>query len=110
MKPLTKEERKICRRVLGAVRGYCFDQPEIKVMLVGSRATRTAHDRSDYDFVLDAGRPIAFEDYAALKVICDNLPTLYGIDLVDWHRASADFKMLAGPERMEITPELVMGA
>ena len=106
---LSPHERKICRRVLGAVRGYCFDQPDIHVYLVGSRATGRAREKSDFDFVLDAGKPIEFDDYAALKLICKEI-TLFGIDLVDWHRASADFKMLAGPERMEITPELVMGA
>jgi hypothetical protein len=109
MNRLSEHERKICRRVLGAVRGYCFDQPGIHVYLVGSRATGRARDTSDFDFVLDAGSPIDFDDYAALKQICKEI-TLHGIDLVDWHRASADFKMLAGPERLEITPELVMGA
>lgn len=109
MTTLSPTERKICRRVLGAVRGYCFDQPDIRLYLVGSRATGRARERSDFDFVLDAGRPLDFDDYAALKLICKEI-TLFGIDLVDWHRASEDFKMLAGPERLEITPELVMAA
>lgn len=42
MTTLSPAERKICRRVLGAVRGYCFDHPEIRVYLVGSRATGQA--------------------------------------------------------------------
>ena len=106
---LTPKERKVCRRVLGAVRGYCFDQPEIRVYLVGSRATGRAGECSDYDFVLDAGRPIEFDDYAALKLICREI-TSRRIDLVDWHRASEDFKSLAGPERLEITPQIVLEA
>src|SRR6267378_260872 len=69
--------------------------PAYRVFLFGSRATRTAGERSDIDIGIEGPAPVP---RAALAAIHDELeapPTLYTIEVVDFARVSEKFRQVA---------------
>jgi predicted nucleotidyltransferase len=65
----------------GELKGY-------RILLFGSRATRTAHDRSDFDIGVYGESALSLKTFHKILDFIDQLPTLYGIDWVDLNRAS----------------------
>ena len=84
------------------VRQRLAGHPHMKLSLVGSRAAGTARPRSDFDFVVDAGKPLPPADWHELLDGIRDLPTLYKIEVVDWRGASEDFKQLATPQAITL--------
>lgn len=97
---LKPEDQRICRLVLDETSRSMAGHHDFSLYLVGSRATGEAWPRSDFDFVIDAGEALPGRIINPLRENLDLLPIGYGIDLVDWHRCSDQFRELAGPQRV----------
>ena len=64
--------------ILDMIRNACIEAGAQKVILFGSRAKGTHHERSDFDIAV-AG----VTDMILLQQMIEELPTLYEIDVVD---------------------------
>jgi predicted nucleotidyltransferase len=74
------------------------DSSRYDLILFGSRATRTSHERSDYDFGILAksgtnAPRLAFRDLLMIERVVKSLPAL--IDLVDFQAVSPEFREYA---------------
>jgi predicted nucleotidyltransferase len=67
------------------VRRHLSD-PAYRVFLFGSRATGTAHDRSDIDIGIERSALVPREALAAIHEEIEEAPTLYTVDVVDFKR------------------------
>jgi predicted nucleotidyltransferase len=82
------------RRLLGIIRS----SPELqdaRVFFFGSRVTGGGNERSDVDVGILAKGPIPARVWLALQEALEDLPTLYSVDLVDFHRVPAAFREIA---------------
>jgi predicted nucleotidyltransferase len=75
-----------------------------KVWVFGSRAKNTAKKFSDLDLVMDAGKPLAFADLAAIRFDFEESPLPYKVDVVDWHAISESFQKLIQADRILLLP------
>jgi len=66
-----------------------------RVFYFGSRADGTAHERSDYDIGIDAGKKISAKVMIEIQEELDQLPTLLKFDWVDFYSVTDDFKQIA---------------
>lgn len=57
--------------------------PDIEVLWFGSWPQGKARPHSDIDMAISIGAPISPERMSILQEAVDDLPTLYGIDIVD---------------------------
>jgi predicted nucleotidyltransferase len=69
--------------------------PSYRVFLFGSRATGTAHARSDIDIGIEGPQAVPRAALAAIEDELDEAPTLYTIDIVDFARVSETFRRVA---------------
>lgn len=76
------------------VRSHMSD-PAYRVFVFGSRATGTAHERSDIDIGIDGPQPVAYDVLSAIREELDESPTLYSIDVVDFARVPEKFRNVA---------------
>jgi uncharacterized protein len=77
------------------VRRHLPDQ-SYRVFLFGSRATGTAHPRSDIDIGIEGPEAVPGAVLAAIEDELDEAPTLYTIEIVDFARVSDAFRRVAG--------------
>jgi predicted nucleotidyltransferase len=96
------EDHRICRLVLDETIRAMAGQRVFSLYLVGSRATGEASPLSDFDFVIDAGEALPSRIINPLRENLELLPVGHGIDLVDWHQCSDQFRELAGAQRMAL--------
>ena len=73
-----------------------------RAFFFGSRVTRTASPRSDLDVGIEVPSPVPAEILRAIKLRCENIRTLYSIDIVDFAGTSDDFKKVAKTKIEEI--------
>ncbi len=76
------------------VRGHLPD-PAYRIFLFGSRATGTAHARSDTDTGTEGPGPVPRETLAAIDEEIEEAPTLYTIEVVDFARVPESFRQVA---------------
>jgi uncharacterized protein len=69
--------------------------PSYCVFLFGSRATGTAHPRSDIDIGIEGPAAVPGAVLAAIEDEIDDAPTLYTIEIVDFARVSEAFRRVA---------------
>lgn len=69
--------------------------PSYRVFLFGSRATGTAHERSDIDIGIEGPEAVPGAVLAAIEDELDEAPTLYTIEIVDFARVSEAFRRVA---------------
>jgi predicted nucleotidyltransferase len=69
--------------------------PAYRVFLFGSRAARSAHERSDIDIGIEGPVPVPLAIMAAIEDDLDEAPTLYTIEVVDFARVSDGFRRVA---------------
>jgi predicted nucleotidyltransferase len=65
--------------------------PAYRVFLFGSRATRSAGERSDIDIGIEGPAPVSRAALAAIHDEFEEAPTLYTIEVVDFARVSRNF-------------------
>lgn len=82
------------RNAAAIVRRHLPD-PFYRVFLFGSRATGTAHARSDIDIGIDGPAAVPGAVLAAIEDELDEAPTLYTIEIVDFARVSEAFRRVA---------------
>jgi hypothetical protein len=90
----------LTREVLRIV-GHYLDLTEYRVFFFGSRVSGTASPRSDIDVGIDGPRAVPSELMSKIREEIENLPVLYRIDVVDFQRASSDFRAVAS-EHIEL--------
>ena len=80
----------IARQVAGIVASIVHDS-SIRVLLFGSWADGTPRPHSDIDLAIDGG-PVTGSQMTDIREACDQMSTLYTVDLVDLARASTEFR------------------
>jgi hypothetical protein len=84
-------------------------QGSFRLFLAGSRSRKVNSPWSDYDFVLKTADSIDPNVWLALLAAIDELPTLHGIDLVDWSRVSVSFQKVTTPDLIEVLHDGQLG-
>lgn len=84
----------VARHAAAIVRRHLPD-PAYRIFLFGSRASGTAHDRSDIDIGIEGPTPVPRATLVAIEDEIDEAPTLYTIEIVDFARVSDSFKRVA---------------
>ena len=84
-----EEILEMIRRVMSS---HTCELAGFRVLLFGSRAEETAHERSDFDIGVDGAGPFPLEVFYRIEDALDELPTLYCIDWVDLNNVSPDFR------------------
>lgn len=88
--PLEKLKKEILEIV-----GRHLDASKYRVFFFGSRVSGTGTDRSDIDVGIEGPEPIPYDVLFAIREEVERLPMLYTIDVVDFSRASEDFREVA---------------
>ena len=68
---------------------------DYRVFFFGSRIDGSGTDRSDIDIGVEGPRHIPLKIFREIKEELDKIPTLYQIDIVDFHDVSSDFREIA---------------
>ena len=84
---MTREEQ-ILEWITQGMRQFARDLAGHRVVLFGSRASRTHRERSDFDIGVYGGAPLPLGVFYKIGDYLDGLSTLYRIDWVDLDRAS----------------------
>jgi predicted nucleotidyltransferase len=71
------------------------NEPRVKVLLFGSRATGRSDPRSDIDLGIDVGHPIDPATLVRLREAFEELAILQKVDVVDLALLDADFRRVA---------------
>lgn len=82
------------KKILAIVAKY-LSLDEFRVFFFGSRVSGTASERSDIDVGIEGPTPIPLEVLSKIREAVDDLPILYKIDVIDFHRVSNDFREVA---------------
>ncbi|MBI4583196.1 MAG: nucleotidyltransferase domain-containing protein [Planctomycetes bacterium] len=75
---------------------------QYRLYLYGSRARGNPSPYADFDFLIIGDRAVPEQLLTALRSRLEELPTLYSIDLVDFHQASRDFQEIACKHMKEV--------
>lgn len=67
---------------------YSEDLSGYKVILFGSRASRSHREKSDFDLGIYGDTPVSLKTFYKIGDFLESLPTLYRIDWVDLNRAN----------------------
>ena len=70
--------------------------------LFGSRSTRNHTKYSDFDFCVVGEKPVSSKKINKLKEAIENMDTLYSIDVVDFQKASLEFREIVEKEMVKI--------
>ena len=93
---LTADNTKRIQEIIDAIITVCEEHKDLltdkKLIMFGSRAAGNSKERSDFDLGILSGKPVNPVSLYRLKVIFDELPTLYTIDLVDLNNVSESFR------------------
>lgn len=86
--------KKLKKEILGILEKH-LDLKKFKVFFFGSRVAGKGTDHSDIDIGIEGPEPVPYEFMAQIQEELENLPTLYKIEVVDFHEVSAKFKKVA---------------
>jgi predicted nucleotidyltransferase len=98
-----REVLDVARRVAAVVRRITGDSG-YRVVLFGSWALGRAVERSDIDVGILGPCEVDPAAMTEIREVCESLPTLYTIDLVDLAGVSADLRSVALAEGIEVEP------
>ena len=79
-----------------------LDSSQFKLVLVGSRASGTHHEFSDFDFVIIGKGPVSSSILTKIRTEIDEIKTFYSIDIVDFHRGTPEFRQVASKNMKEV--------
>lgn len=96
--PLEKLKREILEIV-----GRHLNLAHYRVFFFGSRVSGAGTDRSDIDIGIEGVEPVPAAALLAIEQEMENIPTLYKIQIMDFHDADARFKNVAFRHRELIT-------
>jgi predicted nucleotidyltransferase len=88
-------EEQILQLIRECLSGFDESLRGYRVFLFGSRATGTAHERSDFDLGVFGAEPFPLKPFYEIENALENLPTLYRIDWLDLNRVSDEFRDVA---------------
>src|SRR5215469_2528410 len=71
-----------------------------KAWVFGSRATGRARRYSDLDLVIDAGRPLSFDETAKLSEAFSESDLPYRVDVVDWRVVDDHWRHILAARRV----------
>jgi predicted nucleotidyltransferase len=95
---ITEVKKEIIKILNSELTGLKFN-----AFFFGSRVIGTNTDTSDLDVGIEGETPVPDNVLRSIKTRCDNIPTLYMIDIVDFSLLSEDFKKVA-KEKIEAVP------
>lgn len=81
-------------QILGIL-GKHLDLSKCRVFFFGSRVDGTGSERSDIDVGIEAPEPIPSVAMLDIQEEIENLPTLYKIEVVDFHNVTPKFRKVA---------------
>lgn len=73
-----------------------------QVYLFGSRALKTNNSFSDFDFLINMGKKIPNPQLSQIKESLSRLPTLYSLDISDYHALDPEFLQTIQKDLIEI--------
>lgn len=82
------------KEIMGIVSKF-LDPKQYKVFYFGSRVSGKADENSDIDIGIEGPETIPLSVISQIKESVSNIPTLYTIDLVDFHAVPSDFAQIA---------------
>ena len=82
---IKEEIRNVFRRMNDELRGY-------QVFLFGSRASKTAHEHSDFDVGVYGKQRLPPKTFAKAQDLLEDIETLYTIDWVDLNDTTEKFR------------------
>ncbi len=83
------------RRELRSIVAQHLDLDQYQLIFFGSRVAGRGGPRSDIDVGILGPKPIPLGVMRAMREAVEDVPTLYTIDLVDFTRASDQFRRVA---------------
>lgn len=83
--------------------GKRLDLARYRVFFFGSRVTGRWTERSDIDVGVEGPRPISARTWLDIQEEIEALPTLYKIEVVDFHSVSPKFREVARQHTEPIT-------
>lgn len=93
----------VARRVAAIVRRVTAD-PGYRVLLFGSWVSGRAAERSDIDIGILGPCEVDPATMAEIRETCEELPTLYTVDLVDLAGVPPDLRRVALADSLEMEP------
>jgi len=93
---------KLKKEILQIV-GKHLDLNQYRVFFFGSRVSGRADERSDIDVGIEGPRPVHSGAMLEIEEEVENLPTLYKIDVVDFHDVGEKFKQVTKQYREMLT-------
>jgi len=85
---------KLKKEILGIIGKY-LDLKKYKIFFFGSRVEGKGNERSDIDVGIEGFDPVPDKAWIEIKEEIENLPILYKIEIVDFHRVAPIFKTVA---------------
>lgn len=82
------------KEIMGIVSKF-LNPKQYRVFYFGSRVTGKADEHSDIDIGIEGPKAIPLQIISQIKESVSNIPTLYTIDLVDFHTVPSDFAQIA---------------
>ncbi len=95
------EVLRVARQVADVVRRIIPD-PAYQVLLFGSWAAGTARERSDIDIGIEGPRAVPPAVMIRIREACEELTTLYVVDVVDMSQLSSGVRQLAMARTMRV--------
>lgn len=92
------------KRELIAIIDRHLGPAKYQIFFFGSRVTGKSSERSDIDIGIEGNAPVPPTTLLDIKDEIEILPTLYSIELVDFHRVAQKFRDVVGDEKEYITP------
>lgn len=89
-----RDIKKFKKEILAIV-GKHLDLQDYQVFFFGSRVQGKGGERSDIDIGIQGRGPIPTKIFSKIREEIDAIPTLYTIDVVDFHRVSTEFRNVA---------------
>ena len=80
--------------ILKIIKRY-LDPKNYKVFFFGSRITGTGDEYSDIDLGIEGQKAIPISTFAKIREDLNIIPTLYKIDVVDFHNTPVEFRRIA---------------
>ena len=87
-------QEKLKGEILGLI-GRHLDLTDYKLFFFGSRTADKGDERSDIDVGIEGREPVPIGVMFDIQDELERLPTLYKVDVVDFHKTSKRFAQLA---------------
>lgn len=83
------------RKEIVSIAGRHINLNSYAIFFFGSRVSGKGSERSDIDVGIQGPKPVPIQKLRSIKKEIGDIPTLYKIDVVDFHDASPSFRKVA---------------